>query len=317
MLLYQLLTGYRPFNGNSHEIMYQVLNEHPMPPSARHRALGPYFDSVVAKAIAKEPEQRFDSARSFMEALLQAYRASRQPGMQTAEDDMTVLALQVPPERLQEVLPTPPRSLPDASQLSTSYVADTAWKQEVLPELESLLSTQIGPVARLFVKKSLLQADNLEHLCDDLLQHIPNDKGRTLFLQGVQQIRKKYSTSISGINSGMNSGARSSNPGATRSGASQFVSAGSSHAGQGSGAASRSGILRTGLNATTLGPPLTPEMQAQAEQKLTAYIGPIAKIVCKRAAGKTANAHEFYRLLADNLASEAERNKFLRECGLG
>ncbi|WP_338847970.1 serine/threonine-protein kinase [Massilia sp. W12] len=313
VLLYQLLTGVRPFNGSSHEIMYQVLNENPPPPSSHHAALGNFFDLVVNKAIAKDPLVRYDNARSFMEALLQAYRVSRQPGIAAGgEEDMTVLAMRVPPEQLQEILPTPPQALPDASQLNATYMTDAPWKLEILPELESLLSTQIGPVAKVFVKKSLQNAESLDHLCEDLLQHIPHDSGRTMFLQGVQQLRKKMGGSVSGINSGLSSASRMSSPG---------MRSGGSLSGLGSGmktsaAANRSGILRTGLNTTALGPSLTPELQAQAEQRLTAYIGPIAKIVCKRAAGKTANAHEFYHLLADNLASEAERSKFLRECGL-
>ncbi len=317
VLLYQMLTGVRPFSGSSHEIMYQVINDHPARPSMRNPALGPYFDEVVAKAIAKSASLRYESARAFMEALLQAYRLCRNPALSPTleQDDMTVLALRVPDEQVNEILPAPPQALPEASQLNATMLTDTPWKLEALPELESLLSTQIGPMAKLFLRKSAQQADSLQELCDDLLQHIPNEKGRAAFLQGVQQLKKKMGANSTSL--GLHTNLRSAS-GINATGGS-LTSVGS--AGLGSGNTSANNAARSGLrSATSTGVAaslaLTPELHADAEKKLTAYIGPIAKIVCKRAAGKTTNAHEFYRLLADNLATDAEKSKFLRECGL-
>lgn len=305
VLLYQLLTGWRPFTGSSHEIMYQVMNDHPPRASGRNAAIGPYFDGVVEKALAKNPEDRFDSARSFMESLLHAYRVFRNPAaaaVAPAEDDMTVLAMRVPAEHVAQVLPTPTQSLPDASQINATFLSDAPWKVEAMPELESLLSTQIGPMAKVFLRKAAAQAGNLDQLCNDMVQHIPTEKGRSDFFAGVQHLKKKFSASQSGIAA---SGLRS---------LSQLGSQGGvSNSGPGTGPLA-SANMQSGMRSSA--PALTAELHAQAELKLTAYIGPIAKIVCKRAAAKAGNAHEFYRLLADNLASEAERNKFLRECGL-
>ena len=308
VLLYQLLTGVRPFTGSSHEIMYQVINDIPLPPSQRNPSLGTYFDALVEKAMAKQAEQRFPSARAFMEALLQAYRVFRNPALSSSvaeHDDMTVLAMQVPAEQLAEILPTPPQSLPDASQLNATLLTDTPWKVEALPELESLLSTQIGPMAKLFLRKSAAQATSLDSLCEELIQHIPNEKGRSDFIQGVQKLRRKIGGTSSGLTSlGTQSG--------SRFGLGSVAASNATSAGFGSAAVSglRSAASSTGgASKAASGPALTPELHAQAEQKLTAYIGPIAKIVCKRSAAKTENAHEFYRLLADNLASEAEKNQ--------
>lgn len=317
VLLYQLLTGIRPFSGSSHEIMYQVMNEVPARPSLRNPCLGPYFDEVVAKAMSKNASLRYETARAFMEALLQAYRVCRNPALGAAldHDDMTVLALRMPIEH--EVLPTPQQVLPDASQINATLLTDTPWKLEALPELEALLSTQIGPMAKVFMRKTAQQASNLQELCDDLLQHIPTEKGRAAFALGVQQLKKKLAASSSGL------GLQTS--GGTRSGVTNLQSGGSLNSiaqtaglttGNRSGMGSQSNGGSASASASSVGPALTPELHAEAEKKLTTYIGPIAKIVCKRAAGKTANAHEFYRLLADNLASEAEKSKFLRECGL-
>jgi len=60
---------------------------------------------------------------------------------------------------------------------------------------------------------------------------------------------------------------------------------------------------------------LSPEMMEAAHQKLLAYIGPIAKVVVKRTAKLTTSPGEFYRLLAEQLPTEQERVKFLKDVG--
>jgi hypothetical protein len=58
---------------------------------------------------------------------------------------------------------------------------------------------------------------------------------------------------------------------------------------------------------------LSPELMEAAQQKLAVYVGPIAKILAKRASKMTGNADEFYRLLAENLPDPADRARFLRD----
>ena len=60
---------------------------------------------------------------------------------------------------------------------------------------------------------------------------------------------------------------------------------------------------------------LSADMMEAAHQKLLAYIGPIAKVVVKRTAKQTSSPAEFYRLLAQQLATETERQKFLKDVG--
>jgi serine/threonine-protein kinase len=50
-----------------------------------------------------------------------------------------------------------------------------------------------------------------------------------------------------------------------------------------------------------------------AQQKLAVYVGPIARILVKRASKMTGNADEFYRLLAENLPDAQDRARFLRD----
>lgn len=47
------------------------------------------------------------------------------------------------------------------------------------------------------------------------------------------------------------------------------------------------------------------------EKELALYVGPMARIMVKRAAAKAANADEFYRILAESLERDADREAFL------
>ena len=69
VILYQFLTGEKPFVGTLTSIMFKVLREQPLPPSALNAALDPAWDRVVEQAIAKNPDDRFQSASAFAAAI--------------------------------------------------------------------------------------------------------------------------------------------------------------------------------------------------------------------------------------------------------
>jgi len=65
-VLYEMLTGFAPFFGGDLEaVLYQVINEMPAAPTTRNKALPHAFDYIVAKALAKHPDDRYGSARAF------------------------------------------------------------------------------------------------------------------------------------------------------------------------------------------------------------------------------------------------------------
>jgi eukaryotic-like serine/threonine-protein kinase len=76
VILYQFLTGERPFAGSSTTTMQKVLKEEPLPPSTLNVQLPPAIDTVVRKALAKRADDRFQSAREFSAALHSAIHAS-------------------------------------------------------------------------------------------------------------------------------------------------------------------------------------------------------------------------------------------------
>jgi serine/threonine-protein kinase len=62
-LLYELLTGRPPFTGDSPvAIAYQHVRENPIPPSQVDPEIPAWADSIVLKAMAKDPADRYQSA---------------------------------------------------------------------------------------------------------------------------------------------------------------------------------------------------------------------------------------------------------------
>jgi serine/threonine-protein kinase len=73
VILYELLTGQRPFKGDSSgQIMQRILHDSPVNPSELNPQVPPPLDWVVQKALAKEAQDRFQNARDFQAALFSA-----------------------------------------------------------------------------------------------------------------------------------------------------------------------------------------------------------------------------------------------------
>jgi len=77
VIAYDLLTGTKPFVGTTAAtVMQLVLNQRPMDPSGLNPKLAPLMDKVLQRALAKNPEERFQSAPEFAEAFRLAIEAS-------------------------------------------------------------------------------------------------------------------------------------------------------------------------------------------------------------------------------------------------
>src|ERR1700690_72800 len=63
-LLYEMATGHRPFpQSQSAELVGAILHQTPDPPSSRNQRLTPILESVIMKALEKDPAERYQSAR--------------------------------------------------------------------------------------------------------------------------------------------------------------------------------------------------------------------------------------------------------------
>jgi serine/threonine protein kinase len=78
VILYELLTGRPPFQGDSMAILSQVLLEEPPPPSQFHPGLDAALENICLKAMAKKGADRYASMAEFV-AALQGYLRSASP----------------------------------------------------------------------------------------------------------------------------------------------------------------------------------------------------------------------------------------------
>jgi eukaryotic-like serine/threonine-protein kinase len=70
VVLYEMLTGKTPFNGDTPiEIAMKHLNEAPRPPSELRSEIPAELDLIVLRALAKDPHDRYQSAEEFSEDL--------------------------------------------------------------------------------------------------------------------------------------------------------------------------------------------------------------------------------------------------------
>ena len=72
VVLYQLLTADVPFTGAFTAIMHRVLHENAPPPTALNVSVPTGFDGVVRRAMAKRPDERYQSAAEFKRAIAAA-----------------------------------------------------------------------------------------------------------------------------------------------------------------------------------------------------------------------------------------------------
>ncbi|MDO9189684.1 MAG: serine/threonine-protein kinase [Sulfurimicrobium sp.] len=79
VMLYEMLTGKPPFSGdNISAIMYRILNEMPLAPVTVKPDLPEIFNYIISKALAKHPDDRYQSADEMAEDL-RRYRILQAP----------------------------------------------------------------------------------------------------------------------------------------------------------------------------------------------------------------------------------------------
>jgi serine/threonine-protein kinase len=70
VILYELLTGRRPFSGDTFpSLMFAIIKEDPAPPSLVDPSISTGWDTIVMKALAKTREERYATAKAFGQAV--------------------------------------------------------------------------------------------------------------------------------------------------------------------------------------------------------------------------------------------------------
>lgn len=254
VVLYELLTGRAPFAADTPAaVMHQILHLNPPLPSSAGNKLPPIFDVVLARALAKNVDERFQSAREFANALASAFVKSL-PTSNSAETS-------TPGQMSGAAVANAERSGGSLKALSL--------RPQMLAEIENLLARSLGPVARHLVRQGLLQATSIEAFAALLAENIADDVERGTFQRHVERLNWAHQSPTSDQDS--------SPPTVHNKQAAVF-------------------------DPTTL---------ATAEKRLAHYIGPLAKVLIRRAAADSRDVSELYNKLAEHIDAHDERVAFI------
>lgn len=107
-VLYEILTGEPPFVGDSPvAVAYQHVREDPVPPSSRNADISPDLDAVVLKALAKNPDNRYQTAAEMRADLVRVHTGETPdaPKVFTDAERTSLLSASVPDGRTTPIEP--------------------------------------------------------------------------------------------------------------------------------------------------------------------------------------------------------------------
>jgi eukaryotic-like serine/threonine-protein kinase len=176
--LYELLTGSLPIVGtNNYEIMMGHMNQVPTPPHIAAPQVPIAISDAVMRALEKEPDRRFSTAKDFLHALQQA------PVVREQDEAFT------------QPLPKPAASAPRNSSgslhpsgsLQQKPPSGSGIQSLPLEEVSRKLAVYIGPVAKFVVKKLAAQTEDLDTIYREAAKQIGSDTDRAAFLKSKRQ----------------------------------------------------------------------------------------------------------------------------------
>jgi serine/threonine protein kinase len=112
VILYELVTGEKPFGGqNITTVIYKIINENPIPPRELDSTIHPGLSFVISKALAKNPDERFQTCRELAEGLKNYRNLGAEPAP-SATVVIKVPPLQAPPAAEPPPVPTRQAAVP-------------------------------------------------------------------------------------------------------------------------------------------------------------------------------------------------------------
>jgi len=264
VVLYELLTGEKPFSGSIEAIAFKICYEEAKPPSTMTTApITPALDAIVTAALAKDPGARFQNARAFNRALRQAL----DPNLTWQVDAVDATELNL-------------------AAVTMSAPAAPAWDDTILQTVERQLAEYVGPMAKIIVRKAAAKTVDTAELYALASASIDNAEDRQKFVEAISGVPHPEPSARTGT---------------------QKISV---RKGQTAPPQSRS---RTGTQ-PLVPMPLDQDFVDQTTQRLAVYLGPVARVVARKAAQKAGTQQEFVQLVAEHLGAQ-ERGAFLREIG--
>jgi serine/threonine-protein kinase len=294
VLLYQLLAGQAPFTGNPEQVMYKILHETPPPPSPlAHPPRPEAYDAVVAQAMAKQVEQRFASARAFHQALISAAHQNQPPQHPQHSPEQDGFTMVLPKAQWAQMLDSPGSSA--ASAPIPGLDGPT------LSRIEHSLASYVGPMAKLMVRDAARHCTDVRSLTSAVAQHIDMEAQRQKFIHDA----------LAGSQAQAAIHPTHSHPNSSGSAALAFPEL---------NPPPLTPLplplpLPTPISGTGSGT-LTEACKAHAQHILTLQLGPIAKILVKRAADQATEREHFWHRLVE-ACPELDSDKLLRELRAG
>src|SRR5246127_212443 len=118
-VLYEILTGEPPFTGDSPvSVAYQHVREDPVPPSKRHEGISADLDAVVLKALAKNPDNRYQTAAEMRADLVRVHNgeAPEAPKVLTDAERSSLLSFPSASHGGPRTAPLPRRAVRDTDR---------------------------------------------------------------------------------------------------------------------------------------------------------------------------------------------------------
>ena len=147
----------------------------------------------------------------------------------------------------------------------------------VLARLEAALAHYIGPLARVILRKAAASATDLPQLCRTLTTSVPESK------------HAEFEKDIGGLSGHVAPAARSGNAAAPAAPAQAPAAPAQTVAAQA----------------------LSAEVLAKATERLAVYIGPMAKVMVKKAAAQATSIRDLYQRLAQHIDDPRTRERFI------
>src|SRR5260221_11038550 len=134
--------------------MHRVLQLQPDPPSTINASLPPGFDGVIARALAKKADERFQTAKEFQSALLQALQGKQIGAGATRQGSSRTSADTEPPHG----------QATRGTSAGTSSTQRLSLSAEARAEIERSLSRPDRPRAKVPIDQSQGEAKSLNEI---------------------------------------------------------------------------------------------------------------------------------------------------------